>query len=326
MKSVLITGGTGTFGRAFVRSCLQGGIKRIAIYSRDEHKQEEMAADLAGLDQLKTLRFFLGDVRDASRLKMACRGVDTIIHAAALKIVPKLEYDPIEAVRTNVTGTENVIMAAIDNGVRNVIGLSTDKAVQPVNLYGATKLTAERLLIAANNLSGSTGNYADSMATRFAVVRYGNVAGSRGSVIPLFKKMQALGLPLPITHADMTRFWISIDEAVHFVLRSLADMKGGEIFIPKMPSFRVVDLAVAIEGTELEWNGFKHTKVIGIRPGEKLHETLVTLHDSSRVVEHLRHYVIHPEWHSTAYEMLNLVYSSDTNVKWLSVQDLRRLV
>jgi UDP-N-acetylglucosamine 4,6-dehydratase/5-epimerase len=320
MTAVLVTGGSGTFGRAFVRHLLgDSAVTRIIVYSRDEQKQEELARELNGHIRAENVRYMLGDVRDVNRLTMAMRGVNTVVHAAALKIVPKCEYDPIEAVRTNVGGAENVIRAAIACGVKRVIGLSTDKAVSPVNLYGATKLVSERLFIAANHLSGSPGN---PDATRFSCVRYGNVAGSRGSVIPLFKKLAAEGKPMPITHPDMTRFWITINQAVAFVIQCLTDMQGGEVFIPRMPSFRIMDLADAIER---EHTHIVSTRIIGMRPGEKLHETLVTSHDTPRLFHFQDQLVIIPEWRSGATEQSDFAYSSDTNSEWLSVDDLRRL-
>jgi UDP-N-acetylglucosamine 4,6-dehydratase len=315
MKSLLITGATGTFGRALIGSGEIGSLDRVVAYSRDEQKQEEMARDFRGQSNL---RFMLGDVRDIDRLTMAMRGIDTVVHAAALKIVPKCEYDPIEAVATNIGGAENVIRAAIAAGVSKVIALSTDKAVAPINLYGATKLTAERLFIAANHLSGSPGN---PDATRFSVVRYGNVAGSRGSVIPLFKKLIAEGQPLPITHPEMTRFWITIDQAVSFVVQSLADMHGGEVFIPRMPSFKIVDLAEAIDPkSSVRW------PIVGMRTGEKLHECLITPHDTPRLLSDSNRFVILPEWRSPNGELTDFIYSSDTNEEWLSVDDLRGLI
>jgi UDP-N-acetylglucosamine 4,6-dehydratase/5-epimerase len=323
MSGLLITGGTGTFGRALAAHDLIRPIERVIIYSRDEQKQEEMARELP----FPNLRFMLGDVRDVDRLTMAMRGVSTVVHAAALKIVPKCEYDPIEAVKTNVHGAENVIKAAIDCGVSNVIALSTDKAVAPVNLYGATKLTAERLFIAANHLSGSPG---DKDATRFAVVRYGNVANSRGSVIPLFKKLAADGMVLPITHEDMTRFWITIEDAVDFVLRAIVDMRGGEVFIPKMPSFKIVDLAHALVDNDTfpKWNTTEtaNLKIVGMRPGEKIHETLITPHDTPHLYHGSNSFVILPEWRSPHCAPSDFTYSSDANTEWLSVDDLRRLV
>jgi UDP-N-acetylglucosamine 4,6-dehydratase len=324
MSAILVTGGSGTFGRAFVRHLIRFDMAdRIVVFSRDEQKQEEMAREIA--DPNKRVRYMLGDVRDFPRLFMAMHGIDTVVHAAALKIVPKCEYDPIEAVRTNVGGTENVIRASIAAGVSKVIGLSTDKAVAPVNLYGATKLTAERLFIAANHLSGSPGN---PNATRFSVVRYGNVANSRGSVIPLFKKLFAEGRILPITHPEMTRFWITIDHAVAFVVHRLANMMGGEVFIPRMPSFKIVDLANAIDPTSsVRW------PIVGIRPGEKIHETLITSHDSPNMIptiyagEKLKGYfTIQPEWRSPRQPLSDFTYSSDTNTEWLSVDDLRELI
>lgn len=334
---VLVTGGTGSWGRAFVKHLLDEHHARIVVYSRDEQKQNEMAQELSGHPHFDNLRLMLGDVRDESRMRSAMRGINTVVHAAALKIVPKCEYDPIEAVATNIGGTENVIRASIDAGVSRVIMLSTDKACSPVNLYGATKLTAERLFIAANHLSGSPGN---PDATRFSVVRYGNVANSRGSVIPLFKKCVAEERPLPITHPDMTRFWITIDQAVAFVIQCLGDMQGGEVFIPRMPSFRIVDLAAAIEHPKaLFWHGVKmpitggHHKIIGIRSGEKLHENLITSHDTPNLIptvyagEKLKGwFTIQPEWRSPRQPLSDFTYSSDTNTEWLSVDDLRELV
>lgn len=326
MTAILISGGTGTFGRAFVRHIIGfPHIHRVVVYSRDEQKQEEMARELSGHRRAEIVRYMLGDVRDVTRLTMAMRGIDTMIHAAALKIVPKCEYDPIEAVRTNVSGAENVIRAAIACGVKQVIALSTDKAVAPVNLYGATKLTAERLFIAANHLSGSPG---DKSATRFSAVRYGNVANSRGSVIPLFKCLAVTSHPLPITHPEMTRFWITIDQAVAFVVECLSIMHGGEIFIPRMPSFKITDLALAIDQTSMPpW------EIVGIRPGEKIHETLITPHDSPNMVPTIYaegipkgYFTIHPEWRSPHQPLSDFTYSSDTNTEWLSVDQLRELV
>jgi UDP-N-acetylglucosamine 4,6-dehydratase len=318
MNNVLVTGASGTFGRAFVRRLLDDGtVKRIVVYSRDEQKQEELARDLSGHVGADKVRYMLGDVRNESRLASAMRGIDTVVHAAALKIVPKCEYDPIEAVDTNVVGAESVIRAAIACGVKRVIGLSTDKAKDPTTLYGATKLVAERLFISANHLSGSPG---DKNATRFSLVRYGNVSGSRGSVIPLFKKLHAEGKSLPITHPEMTRFWITIDQAVAFVIRCLQDMQGGEVFIPRMPSFRVMDLALAIVGNPTS------RYIVGIRPGEKIHETLITPHDTRNLVMDTNRYQIMPEWGSPRNPLSDFTYSSDTNPEWLSVDDLRMLI
>jgi UDP-N-acetylglucosamine 4,6-dehydratase/5-epimerase len=315
MNGILITGGTGTFGCAFVRHLLdKGHTKRIVVYSRDEQKQDILARELEDHINFDCLRLMLGDVRDVNRLTSAMRGIDTVVHAAALKIVPRCEYSPIEAVSTNIGGAENVIRASIACGVKRVIGLSTDKAVSPVNLYGATKLVAERLFIAANHLSGSPGN---PDATRFSCVRYGNVENSRGSVIPLFKKLHAEGRKLPLTHMDMTRFWITIDQGVSFVVRCLDDMKGGEVFIPKMPSFWIRDLILA-----LNTDGY----VVGLRPGEKIAETLITPHDTSRLAHHDRSFTILPDWRSPNSAPSDFTYSSDTNTEWLSVDDLRRLI
>jgi UDP-N-acetylglucosamine 4,6-dehydratase len=324
MKSVLVTGATGTFGRAFIRERLthKAGF-RIVVYSRDEQKQEELERELSGQPGAESVRYMLGDIRDANRLQSAMRGINTVIHAAALKIVPRCEYSPIEAVSTNIGGAENVIRASIAAGVSKVIALSTDKAVNPINLYGATKLVAERLFIAANHLSGSPGN---PDATRFSCVRYGNVAFSRGSVIPLFKKLSAEGNPLPITHPEMTRFWITIDQAVAFVIQCLGKMDGGEVFIPRMPSFYVTDLADAIVPTvEI----FPERNIVGLRPGEKIAETLITPHDARYLTSKANHFIINPNWlpaKPDSFAEHDFIYSSDTNTEWLSVDDLRRMV
>ena len=264
--SVLITGGTGSFGRRFIDTLLKRSrARRLIVFSRDEYKQYEMQQqfkDAAG----DRMRYFIGDVRDAERLELATREVDMIIHAAALKQVPAAEYNPFECIRTNVSGAENVVRAALRNGVRRVIALSTDKAANPINLYGASKLASDKIFIAANNLSGKSD-------TRFAVVRYGNVVGSRGSVIPLYRKLVAEGAEyLPVTDERMTRFWITLQQGVEFVVTSLAMMRGGEIFVPKIPSMRMVDLARCL-GQGLPF------KIVGIRPGEKLHEVMVTEDD-----------------------------------------------
>jgi UDP-N-acetylglucosamine 4,6-dehydratase len=321
VKSVLITGGTGTAGRAFVRHFLgDSTVTRIVVYSRDEHKQESLAQELAGHIRFDQLRFLLGDVRDESRLRMAMRGIDTVIHCAALKIVPKCEIDPIECVRTNIYGAENVIIASIAACVRKVMLISTDKSKDPTTLYGATKLVAERLFIAANHLSGATGN---PNATRFSVCKYGNVAFSRGSVVPLFKKLAAEGQRLPITHPEMTRFWITIEDAIQFVIRSLDNMQGGEIFIPRMPSFRIMDLADAIEREHTHIVG---THIVGMRPSEKIHETLITPHDTPLLSSFPDHFIIHPNWKPAPFPLSDFTYSSDANTEWLSVDDLRRMV
>jgi UDP-N-acetylglucosamine 4,6-dehydratase/5-epimerase len=277
-KAILITGGTGSFGRRFARIALERyKPRRLVIFSRDELKQSEMQPEFDS----PAMRFFIGDVRDRDRLMQAMRGIDIVIHAAALKQVPAAEYNPMECVKTNVHGAENVIAAAIENEVQKVVALSTDKAANPINLYGATKLVSDKLFVAANNLAGGH-------RTRFAVVRYGNVVGSRGSVVPLFRKLLAQGASeLPITDERMTRFWITLDEGVNFVLRSLERMQGGEIFVPKIPSARITDLALAMApGASL--------KVVGIRPGEKLHEVMCPKDDSHLTLEFADHYVIRP--------------------------------
>ena len=277
-KSVLVTGGTGSFGRQFIKTLLAHyRPQRLIVYSRDELKQYEMAHEFTS----PVMRFFLGDVRDVDRLKLALRDVDYVVHAAALKQVPAAEYNPMECIKTNIHGAENLIAAALEAEVDRVIALSTDKAANPINLYGATKLAADKLFAAANNLAGSR-------RTRFSVVRYGNVAGSRGSVVPLFKKLVAAGArELPITDPRMTRFWITLQEGVDFVLRNFQRMKGGEIFVPKISSMRINDLAESIGP------GIKRT-IIGIRPGEKLHEVMCPADDSHRVIEFPDHYVIQP--------------------------------
>ncbi|WP_426142140.1 UDP-N-acetylglucosamine 4,6-dehydratase (inverting) [Pseudomonas sp. DWP3-1-2] len=277
-KSIFISGGTGSFGRQFIRTLLERyQPKRVVVFSRDELKQYEMQQEFTA----PCMRFFLGDVRDADRLLQGMRGIDYVVHAAALKHVPAAEYNPTEFIRTNVNGAENIIAAAIANGVKSVIALSTDKAASPINLYGATKLLSDKLFVAANNIAGD-------QPTRFAVVRYGNVAGSRGSIVPFFNKLIAGGAKeLPITDTRMTRFWITLDHGVDFVLQSFARMHGGEVFVPKIPSIRIVDLAQAM-APELP---HKH---VGIRPGEKLHELMVPLDDARMTFEFADHYTIVP--------------------------------
>ncbi|MEH6733307.1 MAG: UDP-N-acetylglucosamine 4,6-dehydratase (inverting) [Shewanella sp.] len=277
-KSILITGGTGSFGHKYTQTLLQRyKPKRIIIFSRDELKQYEMQQKF---DQ-SCMRYFIGDVRDSDRLMQAFKGVDYVIHAAAMKHVPAAEYNPMECIKTNIHGAENVIRAAIANGVNKVIALSTDKAANPINLYGATKLASDKLFVAANNMVGSG-------KTRFAAVRYGNVVGSRGSVVPFFKKLIADGsTSLPITHPDMTRFWISLQEGVDFVLKNFERMQGGEIFVPKIPSIRITDLAKAY-GDNLKQD------VVGIRPGEKMHEIMCPSDDSHHTIEFNDHFVITP--------------------------------
>lgn len=321
-KTVLITGGTGSFGNEFTRYILENyDPKKIIIYSRDEYKQFVMKNKFQKYDD--KLRFFIGDVRDEARLRRALNGVDYIVHAAALKQVPACEYNPMEAVKTNIDGAMNVINAALDSDVEKVVALSTDKAVNPVNLYGGTKLVSDKLFIAANAYRGNSG-------TTFSVVRYGNVAGSRGSVIPFFDNLIKSGSnELPITDFRMTRFWISLYEGIQLVIKALAEATGGETFISKIPSFRIVDLATAM-GPEL-----KQVEV-GIREGEKLHECMVPAADSMTTYEYEKNFIIYPhmEWFDMSSVDLKdgvkvptgFVYDSGTNTEWLSVDDLRKLV
>jgi UDP-N-acetylglucosamine 4,6-dehydratase len=277
-KVILITGGTGSFGNSFVRNVLKSSNpKKIIIFSRDEFKQYEMAKKFSH----KSIRFFLGDVRDYERLKQATRGVDIVIHAAALKHVNSAEYNPEEYVKTNVYGAQNIINASINNNVQKVVALSTDKASNPVNLYGVTKLCSDKLMVAANNLSKIKG-------TKFSVVRYGNVSGSRGSVLPFFKKLvEEKKSFIPITDLNMTRFWITLDQAYNFVSNSILNMKGGEIFIPKLPSVRIIDLANSI-------NKKIKKKIVGLRPGEKIHETMFTENDCENIIEYKSYFIIVP--------------------------------
>jgi UDP-N-acetylglucosamine 4,6-dehydratase/5-epimerase len=282
-KSVLIIGGTGSFGHRYASTLLEKyNLKRLVIFSRDELKQYDMEIKFAKNKNYnpRVMRFFIGDVRDLSRLKEAMRGVDVVIHAAALKQVPAAEYNPMECIKTNIYGAENVIKAALSNNVSKVIALSTDKAANPINLYGATKLASDKLFVAANNMSGGR--------TKFSVVRYGNVVGSRGSIVPLFNQLISNGeSELPITHEEMTRFWISLQEGVDFVLKNISRMHGGEIFVPKIPSVRIIDLAQAM-APNLPIN------IIGIRPGEKLHEIMCPMDDSHLTIEFKDHFVITP--------------------------------
>ena len=280
-KSILITGGTGSFGHRYVSTLLDKyNLKRLVIFSRDELKQYEMEIKFKQHKGFDTMRFFIGDVRDGERLKEAMRDIDIVIHAAALKQVPAAEYNPMECIKTNIHGAENVIKAALANDVGKVIALSTDKAANPINLYGATKLASDKLFVAANNMSGGR--------TKFSVVRYGNVVGSRGSVVPLFERLISEGAKqLPITHNEMTRFWITLQEGVDFVLKNMKRMQGGEIFVPKIPSVRIVDLAKAMSSK-------LPLKIIGIRPGEKLHEIMCPSDDSHLTIEFSDHFVIIP--------------------------------
>ena len=304
MKSVLITGGTGSFGRAFTKYLLTDPeIQRIVVYSRGEHAQESMSAEISD----ERVRFFIGDVRDRHRLEIAMSGIDTVVHAAALKIVPTAEYNPTECVATNIGGAENVVLAALRAGVRKVIGLSTDKAVNPINLYGATKLAAEKIFIAANNLAGGK--------CLFSVVRYGNVVGSRGSVVPLFLTMAKQRRSLPVTDDRMTRFWIEMRGAIELVQLAHDNMKGREVFIPKIPSVRIVDLVAALN---------RPYHIVGIRPGEKLHETLVTEDEARHTEDCVDHYVIHPYGIDPDDRVPeNFRYASDTNHEWLTVEQLK---
>lgn len=315
-KSVLVTGGTGSFGRKFVRALLDTTqARRIVIFSRDELKQYEMSQGF-GADE--RLRFFLGDVRDRERLERALDGVDAVVHAAALKQVPAAEYNPFEAVKTNILGAQNVIDACIDRGVQRVIALSTDKASSPINLYGATKLVSDKLFVQGNS-------YAGGKRTRFSVVRYGNVVGSRGSVVPFFLQRAQSGV-LPITDERMTRFWITLDQGVEFVLSSLECMNGGEVFVPKIPSMRVTDLARAVAPEA-------RLEVVGIRPGEKLHEEMISVDDARRTLDIGDRYVIQPEfpwWESTHLSGTpvpeGFAYTSDRNDDWLDVPALRAML
>ena len=316
-KTILITGGTGSFGHTFVPMTLRDqNPKKIIVFSRDEMKQWNMAQRFENDDRV---RFFIGDVRDKDRLYRALDGVDVVIHAAATKIVPTAEYNPFEAVKTNVFGAMNVIDAAIDQGVDKVVALSTDKASSPINLYGATKMTSDKLFIAANSYSGKNG-------TKFSVVRYGNVLGSRGSVIPFFLSKVSSGV-LPITHPEMTRFMITLEESVALVWKALSEAHGGEIFVRKIPSMKVTDIAKAL-GPDAK------QEVIGIRPGEKLHEQMIAFEDSPRTYDFGDHYRIMPTI-NTGWEIAaqagNLVpadfaYSSDSNADWMTIDELKAWV
>lgn len=311
-STVLVTGGTGSFGKAFIKKLLDGSwdnqrmshVRKVIVFSRDELKQYEMQQEFTD----GRVRFFLGDVRDKDRLYRAFDGVDIVIHAAALKQVPAAEYNPMEFIKTNILGASNVIDAAIDRGVERVLALSTDKAVNPVNLYGATKLCSDKLFVAANSYSGHHD-------TRFSVVRWGNVAGSRGSVIPFFTKLR--GQKVPITHPDMTRFFITLDDATRFALGRIESMQGGEIFVPKMPSMKITDLATAI-GCPYE--------IVGIRPGEKLHEALISEDEARSTREADTHFVISSSDSYGEVVPHEFRYTSDTNPDWLSVPDLESVL
>jgi UDP-N-acetylglucosamine 4,6-dehydratase/5-epimerase len=315
-KSLLITGGTGSFGKLFVKTALQRlDLKKLVVFSRDELKQFEMQQTLSS----PKLRYFIGDVRDEARLRRALDGIDVVVHAAALKQVPACEYNPFEAIKTNVIGAENLINECIDRGVHRVVALSTDKAANPINLYGATKLCADKLFVAGNA-------YVGRHETRFSVVRYGNVVGSRGSVIPFFQSRRQTGV-LPITDPRMTRFWITLQQGVDFVIDCLQNLHGGEIFVPKIPSMNIMDLAAAVAPE-------CRTEVVGIRPGEKLHEVMVPEDDARNTVELADRFVIKPpfEFFEThPYDDAKLCpdgfrYASDTNDRWLTRQELQTLV
>lgn len=312
----MVTGGTGSFGKKLIAKLLtETNARKVIVFSRDELKQYEMQQRYRGETRI---RFFIGDVRDYERLFRAFDGVDYVVHAAALKQVPAAEYNPFEAVKTNINGAQNIIEAAINQRVDRVIALSTDKACAPVNLYGATKLVSDKLFIAGNAYSGAH-------RTRFAVVRYGNVVGSRGSVVPLFKELAANGT-LPITDPRMTRFWITLDQGVSFVMNSLECMHGGELFVPKIPSTKVLDLAKAIApDAEID--------IVGIRPGEKLHEEMISVHDSRRTVDMGTYYVVQPEMEWFQAEPSDgcpvpdgFHYSSDKNESWLTIDELREMI
>lgn len=320
-KTILITGGTGSFGKAFTKYVLTHyEPKKIIIYSRDEFKQFMMQNEFK--EYASKLRFFIGDVRDKDRLYRAFEGVDYVIHAAAMKQVPACEYNPNEAIKTNIHGAQNIIDAALDMGVKKVVALSTDKAVNPVNLYGGTKLVSDKLFIAANA-------YAGTKDINFSIVRYGNVAGSRGSVIPFFHKLIQNGATeLPITDYRMTRFWISLEEGVKLVIKALEEAKGGETFISKIPSFKITDLAQAM------LPGCKMPEV-GIREGEKLHEIMVTVEDSLTTYEYDKHFIVYPQFDWSAHKKGVITgkpvadgfsYSSDNNTEWLSVEEIKELI
>lgn len=316
-KTVLITGGTGSFGKSFVRHLIaDSSAQKIIVFSRDEFKQHQMQQEFSD----RRLRFFLGDVRDVERLRRAFRGVDVVVHAAALKQVPALEYNPLEAVKTNIWGTQNVIDAALDAGVERVLFVSTDKAVNPVNLYGATKLCAEKLMIAANAYSGAAHKPV------FSVVRYGNVIGSRGSFVETIAKQRETGV-VTLTHADMTRFWLRLEDAHQLVMHALARMEGGEIFIPKVPSMKVAELVQALAP-------LCEIRMIGIRAGEKMHEVLLTENEVRRTKDAGFYYVVVPEhdwWrgeHVAGYASVpeSFIYASNTNTRWLEPEEMKQMV
>ena len=326
-KTILITGGTGSFGKAFSGELLEKyNFGKIIIFSRDEFKQDMMKKDFTekyGAEAMKKLRFFIGDIRDKERLKRAFNGVDIVIHAAAMKQVPACEYNPTEAIRTNINGAMNIIDAALDSGVEKVVALSTDKAVNPINLYGGTKLVSDKLFVSANAYSGSKG-------TRFALVRYGNVSGSRGSVIPFFKNLIDQGHDeLPVTDERMTRFWMTLDKAVKLVLMAVENMTGGETFVFKNPSYKVTDIVKAMKPDA-------RMEIIGVREGEKIHEVMITKDDSRTTYDYGTYYIIYPnfEWfdfNKSFKEGGKLIedgfeYNSGNNSEWLSVEEIQGLL
>lgn len=323
-KSILITGGTGSFGKKFIEMIFKKyQPARVIIYSRDEFKQDlvkKLAASKLTKEQQSKLRFFIGDVRDKDRLYRAFKEVDYVIHAAAMKQVPACEYNPFEAIKTNIHGAQNIIDAALDCGVKKVVALSTDKAVNPINLYGGTKLVSDKLFVSANAYSGGHG-------TVFSVVRYGNVAGSRGSVIPFFQELIKEGVTdLPVTDTRMTRFWITLEEGVELVFKALKESKGGETYISKIPSFKITDLVKAMSDEV-------SIKEVGIREGEKLHEIMIPKDESRMTYEYDEHYIIYPHfnwWNSDNLLAggqpidVNFEYNSETNAEWLSIEELRK--
>lgn len=322
-KTILITGGTGSFGKKFIKTVLEQypDVKKIIVYSRDEFKQFIMSNMPEYQPHINKLRFFIGDVRDKERLRLAMEGVDYVVHAAALKQVPACEYNPFEAIKTNIMGAQNVIDICLEHNVEKVVALSTDKACSPVNLYGATKLCSDKLFIAANGYS--------SRQTRFAVVRYGNVAGSRGSVIPFFQRLVYEGKnSLPITDPEMTRFWLKLENAVWLVMKAFEIMRGGELYVKKIPSMRIMELAKAI-APKLD------THIIGIRPGEKVHEQMISTEDARHTLEFDDYYIIQPDvnWWKNRSENIggkpvpeNFSYNSGTNTQWLSIADMQELI
>lgn len=321
-KSILVTGGTGSFGKMFIKTIIEKypSFSRIVVYSRDEAKQFEMANTSIFGDP--RIRYFIGDVRDKERLMRAFNDIDIVVHAAALKQVPSCEYNPFEAVKTNIIGAENIINVAIDCNVKKVVALSTDKACSPINLYGATKLCSDKLFIAGNA-------YVGRRETKFSVVRYGNVAGSRGSVIPFFKKIISEGAKeLPVTDERMTRFWLKLDEAVEMVLTALETMHGGELFVKKIPSIKITDLAKAM-APDLP------IKIIGIRPGEKIHEVMISADDARNTIELDKYFIIQPDFEWWNKKLLhkegkkvarNFEYQSGNNIQWLSIDDMKKLI